>query len=70
MPITESSERLDLTATDVTELSWEDLAAEMYDGPAYTSPCVGGCGTSNGAVCNGFTFNSSNCCSIHPETEE
>jgi hypothetical protein len=30
---------------------------------------VSGCGTSNGAACNGFTFNSSNCCSIGPQPE-
>jgi hypothetical protein len=70
MPITESAERVDLAVTDVTGLSWEDLAAEMYDGPTYTSPCVNGCGTSNGNVCNGFTFNSANCCTVYPQSEE
>jgi len=68
MPISESAERLDLTASDVTELSWEDLAAEMYEGPAYTSPCTGGCGSSNGNACNGFTFNCSGC-SVDSPTE-
>ncbi|MCQ4042780.1 hypothetical protein ACFOSC_10740 [Streptantibioticus rubrisoli] len=57
MPIEETlaSAPLDLTVTDVTTLTWEELAAEMYDGPNYTSPCNLGCGTSNGAICSGCT---------------
>jgi hypothetical protein len=52
----------------VTGLSWEDLAAEMYDGPTYTSPCINGCGTS---------WTSNNCgtcaqcsCTVYPQSEK
>jgi hypothetical protein len=42
---TETTEIFDLTAEDVSELSWEELTKTIVSGPSPCRGSYGGCGT-------------------------
>ncbi|MEV5498726.1 hypothetical protein AB0M50_25330 [Nonomuraea fuscirosea] len=45
MSQTETTEIFDLTAEDVSELSWEELTKTIVSGPSPCRGSYGGCGT-------------------------